>query len=62
LAFSAKKKCSNARTIQRSTSRVGARSPSPLRREVEQFVRALLHFFLAENAKAGYVEVSPPIS
>lgn len=26
-----------------------------------RLVRALLHFFLEENAKAGYVEVSPPI-
>jgi seryl-tRNA synthetase len=26
-----------------------------------RLVRALLNFFLAENAKAGYVEVSPPI-
>lgn len=26
-----------------------------------KFVRALLHFFLEENAKVGYVEVSPPI-
>lgn len=26
-----------------------------------RIVRALLHFFLDENAKAGYVEVSPPI-
>lgn len=26
-----------------------------------RLVRALLHFFLDENAKAGYVEVSPPI-
>jgi seryl-tRNA synthetase len=26
-----------------------------------KLVRALLHFFLEENAKAGYVEVSPPI-
>ena len=26
-----------------------------------KLVRALLHFFLEENAKAGYIEVSPPI-
>ena len=26
-----------------------------------RIVRALLHFFLEENAKAGYVEVNPPI-
>ena len=26
-----------------------------------RLVRALLHFFLDENAKAGYVEVNPPI-
>lgn len=26
-----------------------------------RLVRALLHFFLEENAKAGYVEVNPPI-
>ncbi|HVU33749.1 MAG TPA: serine--tRNA ligase [Opitutaceae bacterium] len=26
-----------------------------------RMVRALLHFFLEENAKAGYVEVNPPI-
>jgi seryl-tRNA synthetase len=26
-----------------------------------KIVRALLHFFLEENSKAGYVEVSPPI-
>jgi len=26
-----------------------------------KLVRALLHFFLEENAKVGYVEVSPPI-
>ncbi len=26
-----------------------------------RLVRALLHFFLEENAKAGYIEVSPPI-
>jgi seryl-tRNA synthetase len=26
-----------------------------------RLVRALLHFFLDENAKAGYVEVSPPV-
>ncbi|MEO5959833.1 MAG: serine--tRNA ligase [Opitutaceae bacterium] len=29
--------------------------------EGARIVRALLHFFLTENAKAGYVEVSPPI-
>jgi seryl-tRNA synthetase len=29
--------------------------------EGARIVRALLHFFLDENAKAGYVEVNPPI-
>jgi seryl-tRNA synthetase len=29
--------------------------------EGARLVRALLHFFLDENAKAGYVEVNPPI-
>lgn len=29
--------------------------------EGARLVRALVHFFLDENAKAGYVEVSPPI-
>src|SRR5438105_4960958 len=29
--------------------------------DAARLVRALLHFFLEENAKAGYLEVSPPI-
>lgn len=29
--------------------------------EGARLVRALLHFFLEENAKAGYIEVNPPI-